>query len=517
MTTCTVPQRQEYTALVALSLLAVLLRLPSLEQPFDNDSGAIAYHARRIVRGEPLYGVHHPAHHMPAVYYVYALAFTLFGDSVWAVKFFLLPWTALTVYLAYCLGRLLVGREMGLLAAVFYAFLSSDVWLFGSSAEIEVFANLPRIAAPLIAVSLARRGARSWRFLFVGLVSGIAVLFKVVYLSPLAMTGLVLLLDVWRNKGSFASWQRAIRGSLWTGLGLALALAVTVGYFWSQGLLSRFLLVLTIGRGYVAMRNAASSFLAYTFLYPLGVLTSRNVVLVVCAVAGWVGVFLEQYRAIRARNKAILSQMFVVLWLLLALIEAGFSRVAFPHYYQLVIPPLAVLAAWFVHRIAGVLRAQYPKGATVLAVLSVAAVVGVSLGQNAHYYTTYARYKLGLGTYEDFVQYGWHRAMGEEFIRVQELADYVREHTLPTDRIYYWSGGVQIYYLADRLCPIDIIWPIYAEATGPYQRIFGEQTRYVILGESNNIPRPAWLYDGLAQQYVLETTIRGQEVYRRID
>ena len=512
-----VPQWHEYAILVALFLLAVLLRFPSLEQPFDNDSGAIAYHARRIVRGEPLYGAHHPSHHLPAAYYAYALAFTLLGDSVWAVKFLLLPWTALTVYLVYRLGRLLVDRKMGLLAAVFYAFLSSDVLLFGSSAEIEIFANLARVAAPLIAVSLSRRGRRAWLFLFVGLVSGIALLFKVVYVSPLAMTGFVLLFEVWSSKSRSAAWQRAIRCGLWTGLGFVLALAVTVGYFASQGLWSRLLLVLTIGQEYLAMRNAASSFLAHVLLYPLGVITSRNVVLAVCAIAGWITAFLEQYRAIRARSKAILLQMFAVLWLLFALVESGVSRVAFPHYYQLVIPPLAMLAAWFVYRLVGMLRLQYPKGAVVVLVLIVAVVVGMSLKQNIHYYTTYAHYKLGVGTYEDFVRYGWHRAAGEEFIRVQELADYVRERTLSTDRIYYWSGGVQIYYLADRLCPIDIVWPVYAEATGPYQRIFGEQTQYVILGESNNIPRADWLYTELTGKYVLETTIRDQEVYRRID
>ena len=86
-------QNREWIILLALSLLVTLLRLPSLEQPFDNDSGANAYHARLIVGGEPLYGTHHPAHHMPAVYYVYALVFLLLGDSTWAVKLFLIPWT----------------------------------------------------------------------------------------------------------------------------------------------------------------------------------------------------------------------------------------------------------------------------------------------------------------------------------------------------------------------------------------------------------------------------------------
>ena len=511
------PHRREYAIFVVLSLMAVLLRLPSLEQPFDNDSGAIAYHARRIVRGEPLYGTHHPAHHLPAAYYTYALAFVLFGDSVWAVKVFLLPWTALTVYLVYRLARLLADRPTGLVAAIFFAVFASDVWLFGSSAEIEIFANLPRIAAVLVLMSLVKRRARPWRFLLVGLLSGIAFLFKAIYLSPLAMTGCVLLSEVWREGGRPTAWQRAMRYGLWTALGFVLVLAAAASYFWSLGLLSRFLLIFTIGREYLSMRNTASPFLAYVLLYPLGVLISRNIVMVVLAITGLVVAFLEQFRAIRTEHGAILAQTYVVLWFLLSLVEAGVARVAFAHYYQLIIPPLTMLAAWFVLRMYRVIRLRYRRSAVVALVLVLVTLIGLSAKQNADYYLFYARYKLGVTTREDFVRYGWHRTAGEEFIRVQELADYVRAHTAPTDHIYYWSGGVQVYYLADRLCPIDIIWPLYAEATGPYQRIFGERTRYVILGESNNIPRADWLYTELAKQYVLETTIRGQEIYRRLD
>ena len=78
--------RRELAIILALLLLVVLLRLPFVGQPFENDSSAIAYNARLISRGEPLYGSHHPTHHMPAVYYTYAAAFTLFGDQVESVK-----------------------------------------------------------------------------------------------------------------------------------------------------------------------------------------------------------------------------------------------------------------------------------------------------------------------------------------------------------------------------------------------------------------------------------------------
>jgi hypothetical protein len=153
--------------------------------------------------------------------------------------------------------------------------------------------------------------------------------------------------------------------------------------------------------------------------------------------------------------------------------------------------------------------------ATPVLVLLLSFALFLSGVRNSRYYHHYVRYRLGLETHEDFVVkgVGW----GDSLLRVQRLADYVRERTTPADRIYYWSGDTQIYYLADRRCAIDIIWPLYAEATGSHERIFSPRTRYVILGESNNIPRPDWLHRQLEGEYRLERVIDGQEIYRRTD
>jgi hypothetical protein len=139
----------------------------------------------------------------------------------------------------------------------------------------------------------------------------------------------------------------------------------------------------------------------------------------------------------------------------------------------------------------------------------------ITIGHNSEFYARYIGYKLGRAAYQDFVAYGGHS--GSRYSQIEKLADYVRERTSPTDRIYYWSGDVQVYYLADRRSSIDIIWPLYAEATGPYQRIFAQQTKYIIVGESNSVPRPDWLYAELGDKYQLEHVIEDQEIYRRVD
>jgi hypothetical protein len=75
----------QWAIIIGLFILVVLLRLPSIEEPFEIDSGVSAYHARLILQRKPLYSTHHPAHHLLAADYTYALVFLLFGDSARSV------------------------------------------------------------------------------------------------------------------------------------------------------------------------------------------------------------------------------------------------------------------------------------------------------------------------------------------------------------------------------------------------------------------------------------------------
>ena len=75
---------------------------------------------------------------------------------------------------------------------------------------------------------------------------------------------------------------------------------------------------------------------------------------------------------------------------------------------------------------------------------------------------------------------------------------------------------MQLYYYADRLPPIDILWPPYVSATGPPERIFNQRTKYIVVDDIKIFSRPEWLLDGLEQNYQLETVINRMEIYRRM-
>lgn len=506
-------RRREWLVPACLLILVILLRLPSLEHPFDHDSAAKAYHARLILRGEPLYGTHHPSHHLPGVYYVYALAFWLGGDSMWAVKFLLLWWIFATAYLVYRLGRLAADGATGFLAAVIFAILTAHVWLWGNSSQIEQFANLPRVAAVLLLLALTSKGwpapgepGPGWQFIFVGLLAAAAFLFKAVYLSPLALTAFVLALEAWRNRARPGIGPITIRRGLWAGLGFAAGLLLVAAYFSREGLLARFLLVFSRGQDYAG--NSPESPL-YILLYPLVGLGYNNLLLLIYSLAGFILICINRTH----RNSPL---FYVAAWYGLAFLEAsGLVRAFRFYYYLLLVPPLAVLSAWFLIHLYRTIRAAAARPMVAPLTLAgfLAAALLISAVQNFNFYGHYVRYRLGYETFRDFLAEG--SPFGPQLIIVQDVADYIRGHTTPADRVVYWGDNVQLYYLADRRPPVDVIWPYQMIVTGAYRRIATPQTRYFIVDPAS--ATVALIQPEISKHYTLETVIYDQKIYRRID
>ncbi len=508
---------KQWLWLLGVFIIAILLRLPALDMLIDNDGGARAYHARLILAGDPLYGTHHTGHHLPAIYYTYALAMAAFGDSAWAIQFLLLLWTLPTVYFLYRLTfELTEDWATAVLAALFYAILSAHVQLWGQTAETELFANLFRIMALWLLVVLLKRQRPAWQFMGVGLLAAGAFLYKPVYLSPLALAGLALLITWSRRRSKGDSWQWLWRCSGATALGFLTGLLPVLLYFVSEGLWERLLLVFTLGQSYGAanslnpeVASGAVRWLLYPLL-PLYGLGINNAFLLIFSLAAALLILI---------NKALRRSplLWLLIWYLLSFVEAGINLELFAHYYLLIVPSLAVLAAWFIRKLYRDLLAAN-KGFWATAVLSTLLVIalGISAWENSMYWWHYLRYKTGSASLEDFVESGWP-GFGARLTRVSDLANFVATETEPDENVYYWSEDVQLYYLAERRPPIDMIWPIDIAATGPPQRVFARQTSLIVVDERREPTPPDWFLAQLAANYVLEAEFDEQLIYRRTE
>ena len=500
-----------------LVFLVIFLRLPSLQIPFDMDGGDHAYHARLILRGEPLYSSHHPGHHLPGVYYTYWLAFRLLGDSTWSVKLLLIPWTILTAYLIYLVGLRLDGNAVGILAAIFYSILSSHKLLKGLTAETELFANLPITAAILLSIEFMINKPKNWKFIFIGVLNAIAFLYKAVFLSPLIVALFMVVASVWLDREGKNALKTVFKRIGWMMLGFSGFTLVVVAYFASLGLLDRLLLVFSLGTGYVDDTSNQVNFIFIPVL-PLFVLGINNVILVLLSLGACYRFFKENRLKSAVDSSFKLIGFGIIVWYLLSILIAGLTRRLWHHYSLIVIPPLSLLAAWEIVQLIKKRVVQRPLAQRRSAVLPVVglliAALLISAGTNYKIYYSYWRFQSGVADFAEFLESAGPNGAD---LRLLTTAEYIQARTTADDFIYSWSNNAQIYYLTDRRAPIDMIWPIYAQATGPYQRIFSPRTKYILVGESNTAITPGWLYQELEKSYRLETVIGDQEIYRRID
>ncbi|WP_420641766.1 ArnT family glycosyltransferase [Candidatus Leptofilum sp.] len=510
--------KKQWLWLLGILLIAIFLRIPALEMLIDNDGGARAYHARLILAGEPLYGTHHTGHHLPAIYYTYATAMALFGDSAWAIQFFLLLWTLPTVYFLYKLAfELTDDWGTAVLTALFYAILSAHLQLWGQTAETELFANLFRITAVWLLVVLLKRQKPAWQFVGVGLLAAAAFLYKAVYLSPVALCTVALLLSWWQTRRQPSAgrlfWQRAV----WSGAGFVGGVTAVATYFAVQSLLPRLWQVFTLVGAYSDRSSGlneevvtgAMRILLYPLL-PLWGLAVNNAVLLLFSLAGFLLLLLK-----RPWRKGLL--VLLPVWYLLSFVEAGLKLELFAHYYLLIVPALALLAAWFLRKLyrdlvgAGKVR----LGTAVFTMLLFVAIL-VSLFENSKYAANYLRYQRGQQTVAQFVEMGWP-GFGERLVRADELSTYVKHNSEPEDHVYYWSQDVQLYYLAERQSPVDIIWPYDLEAVQNLEALFTPQTRLVIIDERREPAPPDWFMAELSTKYQQIAHFDEQLVYERVE
>ncbi len=500
--------KKEALILLGLAVLAFIFRWPAFDYPWDNDSGAIAYSARLILAGEPLYSTHHPGHHLPAAYYIYSLAFMLFGDSEWAVKFFLILWTIPAAYLVYRLGVTLTSRSAGFLGAAWFLLLTSEMWLKGLTTEIELFANLSRIATVWLLIILLKREAHGRPFIWVGLLGTICFWFKAVYFASLGVAGIALCLRFWRER----NLKNFISDIFWLSLGSLIALIVPLLYFSYLGLWPRLWQAFVFG----SYHTSSGLGLAFIVLYPLLGLSLANAPFLIVGVAGALLLLVN-------KNLSWPERFIIPMWLALTLIEAGFSRKPWPNYYLLLVPPLALSAAWFVTRLFHTgknLPQPGLRGSVVaLATLLFLAIPAATLWLNFAFYQHYVYYHLGQETYQESIIRS-RPDHGYNLIAIQETADYIQAHSLPAAHIYLWGDFPQLYYLANRRSALDTIWNIYTDI--PYlpggveearQKVLASTTFYIVVMD----PLPNWLARGLAEHYAPVKTFNTITVYERIN
>jgi len=517
-------QHENFFYLVLL-LLTFFLRIPTLQQPFENDSGAIAYHARLITQGLPLYGEHHPAHHMPGTYYLYAAAFDLLGDNPQSVRIVLLLWTGLSVVLVYQLGKMVAGKEVGFIAALNSAIMLSHNFIAGTNSRIESFVILPQVTAVFILFTLAKKNTSSWTYVFPGFFSFAVIFFKANYISAVCLTGILILRELvhgWKNP---KTWKLAIMRSGWAMVGFGLPAILTISYFTANGIVDRFLQVFTLGFSYMQVTPNQLTSPAFILLYPLAILGKSNFILLLSAVTGTLLYLLSLRRGTTTPDEVENSSdpdllPYIIIWFGFSFIETGVSRTFLHNYYLIFIPPLTIISAWFFVKLTREIRTFWPGlpglySKILLLLFTLASLILGLLPNYPYLHHYYAEYLTGKIDYNAVLEEGLPEGVAETMQAIAEIGQYINAHAEQHDTIYYWSNFMELYYYADRQSSADIIWPLYVDAFNNKAQIF--EAEYILLGDTplGYQEIPVWLIEGLNRQYELEITLHGQQLYRR--
>jgi 4-amino-4-deoxy-L-arabinose transferase-like glycosyltransferase len=201
--------------------LCLFVRFRHLDIAFERDEGEYAYAAQAILRGELPYRDFYNMK-LPGVYYTLAAVFNVFGDSARVVKLFLIFMNLASAFLLFQIAKNVFngnkGIEIGKQAAAAYLLLSLGYSLQGWTANAEhfvVFFALFGIYWFLIGFNRQK----NWLLVLSGIITTWAFICKQHGLGYLIFPSVYLLVIWWYKRSKQLFWKDVFIPNLCYGLG----------------------------------------------------------------------------------------------------------------------------------------------------------------------------------------------------------------------------------------------------------------------------------------------------------
>jgi hypothetical protein len=326
-------RRGTQTILLAASLVLIVatLRTPLLAIPLERDEGEYAYIAWRLAYNELPYR-DWVDQKPPAIFYIYRFALSLPLEPVRAVHFVGLLFLAASACALFFLGRRFVDRFWAWLGAALFVLLCADPLVEGTAANTELFMSCPLILSLIAFFAAAAKTKPDVSLMaLAGALTGIAAMFKqVAIVNWFFLAGLYPVFTRGEKR-----WRGAVSCAGWSAAGLLAILGLVVLYFWWRGGLHEFVNnVFTHNFEYISAVGASAR-LEYCWI-TLTTLARTQTVVWAFAAVGLIALLTS------GRAKSFL---FVGGWLITSAVGVSASGYFFPHYFQQLLPPLALAAA----------------------------------------------------------------------------------------------------------------------------------------------------------------------------
>lgn len=431
--------------LAALLLIVAFIagiRVRLLNMPLERDEGEYAYAGQLILQGIPPYQLVYNTK-LPGTYAAYAAMMMVLGQTGRGIHLGLLLVNAASTILLYLLAKRLFGALAGTIAGASFALLSSHQQVYGLAAHATHFVTLAALAG-LILLLRAEEKKDEASFFWCGLAFGIVYLMKQqgILLGVFALCYLG-----WRCRPAgphtpHAAAAGATRvGQLgWTAwtkdmgaflLAAALPFVITcivlfragvfrAFWFWTFSYARQYVTTTSLAEGRNNFSRAASYMLIFTpWLLALALL----------------GLFLVLWDPKVRRHAAFVIGLFAFSF---ATVCVGlYFR---PHYFIPLIPAVAILIAVAVISSVNLIEQKgWPRWVGVVPVLIFAAAWVLAVQRNSEIFFKVTSQRAARICY-----------LANPFAEAVPVAEYLRQHTAPSDTIMVLGSEPEIYFEAHR-------------------------------------------------------------------
>jgi 4-amino-4-deoxy-L-arabinose transferase-like glycosyltransferase len=312
---------KRYRFLIILSAIFILLRLPSLFEPYwYGDEGIYLVLGQAIRKGWLLYQQIHD-NKPPTLYYFAALGQTVFG-----FRLLLSIFIAGSIYYFYKISLHFFTQKLSQLATIIFTILVSIPVIEGNIANAEVFMLLPTISGLYYFLYSTSRH----KYLLSGLLLGVAFTIKVPVAVEFAFVCLVATIPFFQSsKIKLASrFKKIFMPIIQTTIGFLLPTIIYSVYFYIKGAFSEFIFAALLQNfGYLSSWSTGTHSGSATS----GGITIRALILIIF----WMVMYLLHIKQLISQKIFIISA-----WFGATIFGALLSTRPYPHYLIQLAPPL---------------------------------------------------------------------------------------------------------------------------------------------------------------------------------
>jgi 4-amino-4-deoxy-L-arabinose transferase-like glycosyltransferase len=424
-----------WTLAVIVFGVTVAIRIRLLGIPLERDEGEYAYAGQLMLQGIPPYKL---AYNMkfPGTYGAYAVIMSIFGQTILGIHLGLLLVNSAAVALIFLLGRRLINSTAGIAAATSYAVLSMSPSVLGLAAHATNFVMVVVLGGTLLILKLSESERHAFKRLSAsGLLFGIGALMKQPALLFIPFGAIHLL---WNDVHRRFGLKKIVLRNLIFGISAILPLGITCLILWYAGVLDKFWFW-TIK--YAAQYGTFVIGEIYSGKWPLSHAVQVSVQSVTEAMGmGWVlwalagvGLVVGLWdRDSRASTSFLLG---LLVFSVLAVCQGLYFR---PHYFVMILPAVSLLVGVALSKLSHLVARRIIVVRFIPLLLLGTAISFPIIADNKIFFEA---------SPAEASRIIYPESPFPESIRV---ADYVREHTTPDDKIAVLGSEPQIYFYSHR-------------------------------------------------------------------